>query len=196
MREESFWAGVFRCSSLLTFLPCPPLDLLLAARQGGCCAIRWSGRVCICVRKRGRKEQQQPSLLPVSVWVCGWVSVCFSLRQSLVRAASQGMWGGERERERGWGRVKSSSAALPAMISFHTPARSRHIPPSLPSTALLFTFPSLPWKPGGPMLSRFHSGFLISLPTTPQFSPPFKLSSLWSLCHASADHISIPNGRQ
>lgn len=100
MREESFWAGVFRCSSSVTFLPCPPLDLLLAARQGGCCAIRWSGRVCICVRKRGRKEQQQPSLLPVSVWVCGWVSVCFSLRQSLVRAASQGMWGGERERER------------------------------------------------------------------------------------------------
>lgn len=57
----------FQMQLSLTFLPCPPLDLLLAARQGGCCAIRWSGRVCICVRKRGRKEQQQPSLLPVSV---------------------------------------------------------------------------------------------------------------------------------
>lgn len=46
MREES-------SGFALTFLPCPPLDLLSAARKGGCCVIRRSGRVCVGKRAAG-----------------------------------------------------------------------------------------------------------------------------------------------
>lgn len=89
-----------------------------------------------------KEEQQKPaSSSPPSPRRRRMWTVFVFLWRSVVRAASPGMWSGERGRGReaeggGESGGGGTNAAQPAVISFHSPARSRH-------TSSLLPYPSL-----------------------------------------------------
>lgn len=114
-------------------------------------------------------------------------------------AVREGGGGRQREEER-WG--GGTSADQPAVISFHTPARSRHTPSLLPypSVNTLRSSPAPPTlltehPPPPPEVSpALASAFLIVSAVPPL--PLCKSSPLGSPWHAAADRLSVRHGRR
>lgn len=137
----------------------------------------------VCLWRKEEQQKTASSSLPSPRCRRMWTVFVF-LRRSVVRAASPGMWSSERGRGReaeGGGEMGGggTSAAQPAVISFHTPARSRHTssllpypsvntPRSSPAPPTLLTeHPPSPPNPRGVSCSRFAASQHLCRPSPP-----------------------------